>query len=161
MQLYVIRHGIAEDATPGSADSERALTRAGAKRVKRVVRGMTKLGWTFDRILASPWRRAAETAQLLNPLCDAEPIATDLLTQPPRSELLAMVAENMGGDRVAVVGHEPWLGELVAWLAFGDTRHGEALRLKKGGAVILSGTAIPGGMEIRAIVPPSVLRSLG
>jgi phosphohistidine phosphatase len=160
MQLYVIRHGIAEDPTPGSADGQRALTGDGVKRMKRGVRGMRELGWSFDRILSSPWQRAVETAELLHPLCDADPIVTDLLTQSPRSELLAMIAENMGGDRIAVVGHEPWLGELVAWLAFGDTRHGDALKLKKGGVTVLTGSAIPGGMEIVALVPPKLLRSL-
>jgi len=31
-----------------------------------------------------------------------------------------MIAER--NELTTVVGHEPWLGELVAWLAFGDTR---------------------------------------
>jgi phosphohistidine phosphatase len=88
----------------------------------------------------------------------APPIATDLLCQPPRAELLAMIAEK--GESTGVVGHEPWLGELFAWLAFGDTRHGEALVLKKGGVVELEGTAVPGGMMLRAIHPPRVLRRL-
>ena len=157
MQLYVIRHAVAEDPTPGAIDTERALTGDGKKRMKRGIRGMRALGWRFDRILASPWRRAADTAKLLHGLCDGDPITTALLTQTPRSELLAMLAD---GDQVAMVGHEPWLGELVAWLAFGDTRHGEALRIKKGGAIVLAGTAVPGGMEIEAILPPKVLRAL-
>jgi phosphohistidine phosphatase len=161
MQLYVIRHAIAEDQMPGESDDKRELTKDGAKRMKQAVRGMKKLDWKLDRILSSPWTRAHETAKYLEALCDHEAITTDLLAQSPRSELLAMISENTGGTNTAVVGHEPWLGELVAWLAFGDTRHGEALRLKKGGAVILAGTAIPGGMEIQAIVPPSVLRALG
>lgn len=160
MELYVIRHAIAEEPTPGAPDSDRELTADGAKRLKRAVKGMRALGWQFDRVLTSPWKRALESADAIAALCEREPIATDLLTQSPRSELLAMIAEHAGGDRTAVVGHEPWLGELVAWLAFGDTRHGEALRLKKAGAVVLAGTAVPGGMEIQAILPPKVLRAI-
>jgi phosphohistidine phosphatase len=155
MQLYVIRHAIAEDHAEGQSDSERHLTQEGVKRLKRVVEGLRALGITFDRIVTSPWSRAFETAERLAPLCDHEPIATELLCQSPRAELLAMIAET--GTDTAVVGHEPWLGELVAWLAFGDTRHGEALVLKKGGVVFLEGTAVPGGMQISAILPPKII----
>lgn len=153
MQLYVIRHGIAEDRTPDSDDRSRALTDDGRKRVKKVIKGLRELDIKFDRILASPWVRAAETAALLEPLCDRAPLHTELLCQSPRSQLLAMIAEQ--GADTAIVGHEPWLGELIAWLAFGDTRHSEALSLKKGGFAWLEGHAIPGGMSIRAIVPPA------
>jgi phosphohistidine phosphatase len=95
---------------------------------------------------------------LLQPLCDEPPLSTELLCQVPKSELLALIAEL--NETTAVVGHEPWLGELVAWLAFGDTRHGDALCLKKGGVVWLEGSCVPGGMQLRAVLPPNVLRSV-
>jgi phosphohistidine phosphatase len=156
MQLFVIRHAIAEDATPGQPDPDRALTAAGGRKLKQIVKGLRRLDIDFDRILTSPWRRAAETASLLEPLCDRPPQATELLCQVPRAELLALIAEL--DEDTAVVGHEPWLGELVAWLAFGDMRHGEALQLKKAGVVWLEGSAVPAGMMIRAILPPAILR---
>ena len=56
--------------------------------------------------------------------------------------------------------YEPWLGELIAWLAFGDARHGEALMLKKAGVVWLEGSSVPGGMTVRAMMPPKLLREL-
>jgi phosphohistidine phosphatase len=159
MQLFVIRHAIAEDAAPGQDDTTRQLTREGEKQLKKVVRGLRELGVGFDRILTSPWARAARTAVLLKPLCTKPPIETVLLCASPRSELLAQVAEL--GEDTAVVGHEPWLSELVAWLAFGDTRHGEAFALKKAGVFWLEGSAIPGGMMVRAMLPPKFLRELG
>ncbi len=158
MQLYVVRHAIAEEARPGQADGDRALTDDGIQRSKRAVKGMRRLDIRFDRVLSSPWLRARETAAMLESICDADPIITDLLIQSPRAELLALIAER--GEDTAVVGHEPWLGELVAWLAFGDTRHGEALMLKKAGVVWLEGSAVPGGMQVRAVLPPSVLRAV-
>ena len=69
-----------------------------------------------------------------------------------------MIAER--GEDTAVVGHEPWIGELVAWLAFGDMRHGEMLAFKKAGVMWLEGSVIPGGMTLRALVPPQLLRGL-
>lgn len=158
MQLFVIRHALAEDVGPGRSDAERALTDAGKARLRRAVRGLRALDIHFERVLTSPWKRAAQTAALLEPI-GATPVATELLTAPPTAPLLAMIAERH--DTVAVVGHEPWLGELVAWLAFGDPRHGDALIIKKCGVVWLDGSAVPGGMQIRAVLPPKLLRAIG
>lgn len=158
MQLYVIRHAIAEDQQPEQSDAARALTRDGVRKLRQVVRGLRTLELDVARILSSPWTRALETAKFLSPISDARPIVTDLLAQAPRAELLAMIAEDPGPT--AVVGHEPWLSELVAWLAFGDTRHGEAFQLKKAGVACLDGTAVPAGMMVRAMYPPRTLRQL-
>ncbi len=158
MHVYVIRHAIAEDAAPNQADADRDLTRAGERKFRQVVQGMRALEWRFDRVLASPWLRAARTADLLGPVSAGAPATTPLLAAAPVPELLAMIAET--GEHVAVVGHEPWLSELVAMLAFGHPHKGEALQLKKGGVVWLDGTAVPGGMMIRAVLPPKISRAL-
>jgi len=164
MNLLVIRHAIAEDKKLLEDDATRRLTNAGEKKFKGVVRGIKRLGWKLDRVFSSPWLRAARTAELLEVLGGGVAIETDLLTKSPRAELLALISEYAGGGEkmraVALVGHQPWLGELIAWLAFGDGRHGEGLALKKGGVVWLEGSATPGGMSIRAQLPPSVLREL-
>ncbi|HEX3757607.1 MAG TPA: histidine phosphatase family protein [Kofleriaceae bacterium] len=158
MQLFVIRHAVAEDVGPGADDTARELTEAGRTKLRRVVRGLRALDIRFERILTSPWKRAAQTARQLEAIAAEPPVATDLLTQPPRSELLALLAER--NETTAVVGHEPWLGELAAWLAFGDTRYGDALILKKCGVLWLEGTAVPGGMQLRAALPPRLLRAI-
>ncbi|HEX5061776.1 MAG TPA: histidine phosphatase family protein [Kofleriaceae bacterium] len=163
MDLFVIRHAIAADAEPGQDDPSRELTDEGVRKFKQVVKGVRELGWAFDRVLTSPWERAVATAALLDPVTDGPTIETDLLTEKPRAELLALIAEaSSPEDRraTAVVGHEPWLSELVAWLAFSDTRHSEAIELKKGGIIWLDGTAVPGGMRMRAMLTPKILRAL-
>lgn len=157
MELFVIRHAIAADAAPGQDDEQRELTPEGVRKLRGVVRGLRALDISFDHLLTSPWLRAAHTAKLLEPLSEAPPRTTELLCRPPSAELLALIAERAGD--VAVVGHEPWLGELVAWLAFGDMRRGEALVIKKAGLVWLEGSAVPGGMRLRALVPPKLLRA--
>jgi phosphohistidine phosphatase len=158
MQLFVIRHAVAEDISPGIDDTARELTDAGKTKLRQAVRGLRTLDIRFQRILTSPWKRAVQTARQLEPIAAGKPVVTELLTQPPRAELLALIAE--GGETTAVVGHEPWLGELAAWLAFGDSRHGDALIIKKCGVLWLEGTAVPGGMQIRAAIPPRVLRAI-
>jgi phosphohistidine phosphatase len=158
MHLFVIRHAVAEDVGPGVDDTARELTETGRAKLRRAVRGLRALEVRFERILTSPWKRAVQTARQLEAIAASPPVATDLLTQPPRAELLALIAE--GGETTAVVGHEPWLGELAAWLAFGDTRHGDALIIKKCGVLWLDGTAVPGGMQVRAAIPPRLLRAI-
>jgi len=157
MQLFVVRHGIAEEHQPDQEDAARELTDDGRKKVKQIVKGLRALDIEVERVITSPWARAADTAKLLAPIAKGDPIETELLCQSPRAELLSLIAE--GDEPVAIVGHEPWLGELIAWLAFGDTRHGEALDLKKGGVVWLDGNTIPGGMRLRAFLPPAVVRA--
>ncbi|MDB4960711.1 MAG: Phosphohistidine phosphatase SixA [Myxococcales bacterium] len=157
MNLFVIRHAIAEDASPDLDDAHRELTDDGIRKLRQVVKGLRKLDISFDRVITSPWARALHTARLLAPITDELPIATDLLCVPPRAELLALIAER--NEDTAVVGHEPWLSELVAWLAFADTRHGEAVLIKKAGLVWLEGSSVPGGMMVRALLPPRLIRA--
>jgi phosphohistidine phosphatase len=160
MHLYVVRHAIAEDAEPGQDDAGRALTPDGVRRFRRAVQGMRKLGWCFDRVLTSPWTRAIKTAELLAPVTDGPTMTTELLCDRPRPELFALIAEPTKQQTTAVVGHQPWLGELAGWLVVGDPHHGEHLELKKGGVLWLEGDAVPGGMKLRALLPPKLLRAL-
>jgi phosphohistidine phosphatase len=163
MHLFVIRHAVAEDVQAGSDDANRKLTSNGEHKFKRVVRGIRALGWHFDRVLTSPWVRAMRTAELLSPVSDGKPIATPLLADAPRPELFAMIAESSAPAKrhaTAIVGHEPWLSELVSLLAFGDTEHGEPLLIKKGGVVWLEGSAARGGMMLLGLLPPALLRKV-
>ncbi len=158
MHLYVIRHGVAQEAAPEHHDAARALTPEGEKNFRREVKGLRHLGWTFDRVFTSPWLRAKQTAALLEPLCDHDPEETVLLAEPPTRELMQLISDT-NAEHVAVVGHEPWLGELVQWLALGDP-HRDSLVLKKGGIVWLSGVVLPAGMKLRAILPPRLIRAM-
>ena len=158
MQLYIIRHAVAEDAAPGQDDTSRDLTEAGERKFRSEVKGLRSLGWTFDRVLTSPWLRAKRTAELLKPIAEEKPIETELLCDSPSRELLALLAEH-AVPSLAVVGHEPWLSELVQWLVLADP-HRDALTLKKGGIAWLEGEPVPGAMKLRALIPPKLLREV-
>jgi phosphohistidine phosphatase len=164
MHLLVVRHGIAEDRRPDLDDADRELTRDGIRKTKDVVAGLKRLGWRLDVVLTSPWKRALHTAELLAPISAGAPITTGLLCEPPREELLAHISEHAVAARkrhaTAVVGHEPYLGELIGWLAFGNSKLCEQIDFKKSGVAWLEGTAVPSGMRLRALLPPSVLREL-
>jgi phosphohistidine phosphatase len=69
--------------------------------------------------------------------------------------------EMLRGDRIALVGHEPWMGELVAWLTTGTPADGSVFAFKRGGVAWLEGALQPGQMVLQAFLPPKVLRTLG
>ncbi|MFM8979884.1 MAG: SixA phosphatase family protein, partial [Planctomycetia bacterium] len=117
-----------------------------------------------DRLLTSPLRRAVQTADLLQPLlagpCDVEP----LLAAPPGEALLARLRGEYalpGGRRLLLVGHEPHLSALAAWLVHGEPALGAGLRLRKAGLLLLEGEPRPGGMRLVALLPPGLARRLG
>jgi phosphohistidine phosphatase len=169
MQLFVVRHAIATEQAPLGDDRLRPLAPKGIRRFRREVDGMRALGWSFSLVLHSTWRRAEETAQLLRPLLarGGELHATAALCASPTAELLAEISRASAAGRpgarvasVALVGHEPFLGELVGWLTAGDPHAGESMILKKGSVTWLQGSAVPGGMSLLALLPPRLLRAL-
>lgn len=157
MELFLIRHGIAASGSAFRADAERPLTPQGRKRFAQAVMGLQQLGVRLDRLYHSPWLRAVETAALLRPVLQGEAVCSAALARPPSQDLLQEVV----GTRVALVGHQPWLGELVHWLVIGGQSDGSAFAFKRGGVAWLEGQPQPGRMALRAFLPPKVLRGLG
>jgi phosphohistidine phosphatase len=137
MELYILRHAIAVARGPEGSrpDRDRPLTAAGAAKLRRVVRGMTVLGLAFDRILTSPSRRARQTAAVVATALGAEAALERSPHLAPAGDpraLLAQVASwRAARPRVLVVGHEPYLSQLLAVLVSGDAR--TAVTLKKAG----------------------------
>lgn len=157
MLLFLVRHAVAAEASPERPDASRPLTSAGARKFAAEVRGARRLGWRFDRLYHSPLLRAVQTAELLQPLVAGPSRSLPDLARPPDVEMLAHVE----GERVALVGHEPHLSALLAWLVTGELARGERFALKKGGVALLAGPLRPGAMELRALIRPKMLRMLG
>lgn len=141
MQLLVIRHAIAmerEDfAGTGRPDSDRPLTDTGRRRMRKNARGLQRTSPHPDLIATSPWLRAAETARLVAETLGVERMETVDAMLPDRHprELAAWLNDLGEVAAVAVVGHEPHLGELVTWLIGGNV--GANVEFKKGGACLL------------------------
>ena len=157
MELFVIRHAIAVPGSMRLADADRPLTPKGRARFSQAVLGLQCLKVRFDRLYHSPWLRAMETAELLAPVLDGKAVDSAALARAPSQDLL----DALVGERVALVGHEPWMGELVAWLTTGAPPHGSVFAFKRGGVAWLEGQPQPGRMVLRAFLPPKVLRELG
>lgn len=149
MDLFLIRHAIAEERRAGLPDEDRALTERGRARFQAVVQSLDRAGFRFDHVYHSPWLRAVQTAEMLHPIVDGPLIPTEGLAGPPEAALFA----SLEGDHVACVGHEPWMSDALSLLTTGEP-HGPWLRFKKGGVAWLRGDPRPAGMELRALLPP-------
>ena len=140
MQLLVIRHAIAmereEYAKSGRPDSDRPLTDTGRRRMRKNARGLQRISPHPDLIATSPWLRAADTARVVAETLGVERMETLDAMLPDRrpQELAAWLNERLEVATVAVVGHEPQLGEVVTWLLGGE---GSNVEFKKGGACLL------------------------
>lgn len=158
MELLLVRHAIAEDPSADRPDALRALTGRGRRRFRAVVAGLTGLGLQVELVLHSPWLRARQTAELMAPLLSADGSLRrcDALARPPDEALLG----ELTAPRVALVGHEPWVGQLAALLLTGRASTGAALPFKKGGVAWLEGDPRPGRMALRAFLPPRVSTNL-
>src|SRR5580704_1876568 len=64
MELYILRHGVAEDGHPGQPDSERALTPEGKKKLRSVLKIARYADVSPTLVMTSPLRRAVETADV-------------------------------------------------------------------------------------------------
>lgn len=153
MDLFLVRHAIAEPYDPSKSDGERALTAAGRARFRSIALELRQLGITFDRVLHSPLLRAVQTAEELEDLCTGEMCETDLLATSPSVQLLA---EFEGAESLAVVGHEPWMGDTASLLLSGDSTT-VSIAFKKGAVMWLRGTPRPGKMQLAAYLPPRAL----
>lgn len=161
MQLLLIRHGIAETLPHqlSLGDDGRALSEQGHQRMAQIARGLKRLELRLDGLYHSPKLRAVQTANHLMGLSASSQV-TSLLAQPPSEGLLKTLSEWSANSCVALVGHEPWMSELCAWLLTGHPQHGRGLLFRKGGVAWLQGDPSPGGMQLLAFLPPSLGRRL-
>ena len=162
MNLYIVRHAIAiAQGTPGyEEDSQRPLTDAGRKKMKRIVKGLCELGIELDSIVTSPYIRAKDTAMILAKEFNMQDkvVLSDSLIPPGNFEtLIQEVREKYDVENLAIVGHEPMLSSLVSWLTTGNT----AMKIvfKKGGVAYLSTDNLygEGRATLQWLLTPSLL----
>jgi phosphohistidine phosphatase len=160
VKVYVVRHGEAEEQRAGRPDAERELTREGRAQFEGVVAGLAAMGIALDKILTSPLVRARQTAEILaRVLPGPKPVEIDALA--PGGSLEAVFrALRDAAPGVALVGHEPALGALVA-LATTGVASG-AIPLKKGGVACLkfAGEPRPKGATLGWLLTPKQLRRM-
>src|SRR3954454_4818219 len=108
-QIYLVRHGLAEergDAWPD--DAKRPLTDEGMARMRKSMRGLSRLGLSLDVVLTSPLVRAKQTAEIVAGGVSPRPSIVTVDSLSPDGGFAAIVADlekHARKTRIALVGH--------------------------------------------------------
>jgi phosphohistidine phosphatase len=119
MEIYFLRHGIAEDQSPNGGDAARRLTEEGRKKLRGVLERAHSAGVNPSLILSSPYKRAVETAEIAAHGLGYEGkiVRVDCLmpgASPP--ELWAEIRARRDEPAILLAGHEPLFSATVAYL---------------------------------------------
>jgi phosphohistidine phosphatase len=165
VKLLIIRHGPAGDRedweAKGRDDRLRPLTAKGTGEIQKTAKVLAKLVPQLDLLATSPFTRAVETADIVASRYRCEAQQLDALTPDSAPELLTpWLQQHPARGTVAMVGHEPHLSSLVAYLLTGGRT--SFLDLKKGGACLLEvGVAAgPGSATLGWLLTDTLLRRL-
>ncbi|WP_372592218.1 SixA phosphatase family protein [Guyparkeria sp.] len=166
MDLLIIRHAAAqgreEFAREGLPDDQRPLTQRGIDRMKMAARGLTTLALPIERLIASPAIRAVQTAEIVAPAVEVRESEPEGAFAPdaPVEGAIDWLRKQPRVDGMAVVGHEPNLGQICECLVSG--RANGNMPLKKGGMMLIrfdNAVGYGSGKLVWAL-PPAVLRAL-
>lgn len=111
MDLILWRHADAEDAAPGKPDADRELTGKGEKQAERMAGWLRKRLGKNAIVMASPARRAQQTARALTRNVETCP---EVGTGADARSVLRAAGWPEGERTVVVVGHQPTLGQAAA-----------------------------------------------
>jgi phosphohistidine phosphatase len=119
VEIYLLRHGIAEDSPPGGHDADRELTAEGKRKLRAVLRRAKEAGVRPALILSSPLVRARQTAELAAEVLGvAEPVLQTRALEPNSDphEVWEEIRIHKEEERLLMAGHEPLFSHLAAYL---------------------------------------------
>ena len=134
MKILILRHG---DAYPvgeknAAVDKDRTLTVRGKKQSRRAGKLCSRIRVIPDIILTSPYLRAHETAEYYRYAVKRKLDVKKINGLEPPGDVKAVEREieEANAETVLLVGHEPFLGELLQFFLNGNT--GASVSLSKG-----------------------------
>jgi len=119
MQIYLLRHGTAEEARTGQADADRALTQEGQDKLRRVLRRAKAAGARPSSIFSSPLRRALETAAIALEVLEHTGKVIEwhaLVPQASPEDLWQEIRQRTGDSAILLASHEPLMSTAAAHL---------------------------------------------
>lgn len=136
MRVYIIRHGKAEAGSVTGRDEHRELRERGRRQAEWLGRQLSDLDRPPTRVLSSGLVRAKQTAEILRQALGC-PLQHEPLLEPGHcpSSVVDALSQWPADASIALVGHEPQVGELVSILARGLPARSSVLRT--GEAVVI------------------------
>lgn len=160
-ELYLIRHGLAgKSLEDESKDEKRRLNKRGKEKMKDIAKGLKDLKVFFDIVLSSPLLRSKESAEIVNEYCgDTKKVTVTDLLCPDSSynNLIKFLNQHKGSNKVAIVGHEPFLSSFASYCL--SKNRDSIMILKKGGVLKLEidETIKPGQCTLSWLMEPKHL----
>ena len=150
MELILWRHAEAAEGTP---DDARPLTDKGRHQAERMAHFLSGRLPQNTRVLVSPALRAQQTAAALSKHFITAP---NLGVHASPQTAIATAGWPMAGGSVLLVGHQPWMGELAAFLMTG---HDDYWSIKKGAVWWFSRRQREGDYQtvLRLVIAPDQL----
>lgn len=119
MELYLLRHGIAEDFAATGRDADRALTPEGKRKLRELLKVAAAADVKPSLIISSPYRRARETAAIAVKALDYnEEVleSSSIVPDAAPQDLWEEVRTHKYTSRLLLVSHEPLLSSAAAFL---------------------------------------------
>jgi phosphohistidine phosphatase len=153
VDLILWRHAEALEMREVEDDLDRALTTKGERQARRVATWLNRQLPSSTRVVASPARRAQQTAATLDRKVKTLPA---LVPEAAVEGLLHAVRWPDAREPVLVVGHQPTLGLTAAYLLGGQA---QAWPVRKGAVWWLRGLLREGELQVvlHAVVSPELV----
>lgn len=148
MDLILWRHAEAEDGAP---DIARELTDKGHRQADQMARWLKARLPKHTQILVSHAARAQQTAHALTSQFETSP---EIGPGASRSALLAAARWPDHGGAVLLVGHQPTLGQVAAWLLSGSAAEWS---IKKGALWWFTQRSADEHVVLRAALSPDLV----
>ncbi len=118
MEIYILRHGIAEEGKADAPDAERALTDTGREKLRAVLDRARDAGVKPSQILTSPYKRAQQTAHIAGHVLGCNKIVESEALTPSSTPKAVwdLVCLRRREPALLIAGHEPLLGMTVGYL---------------------------------------------
>lgn len=125
MKLWILRHGEARPQT--SSDAARELTAHGGEQVRGSAVHLQ--GLPLQKIIASPYERARQTAELVRQVLDFQQQVSIAPWLTPDSNPRQVLAEldEQDAEHVLLVSHQPLVGALTGLLVHGSYQHAQPM----------------------------------
>lgn len=123
MQVYLLRHGIAEDGQHGVDDASRALTAEGRKKLRQVLQAAKKAGVEASLVISSPFTRALQTAEIAKTVLGCkQSVRQSTALVPSATPELAWkeLRAHQHESSILLVGHNPLFSDLARYLLNSD-----------------------------------------
>ena len=120
MEVYLLRHGIAEDDSASGRDSDRQLTDEGRQKLRSVLQAAAGAGVSPELIVSSPYVRARQTAEIARKVLGLEEDLQFSQTLVPEGEPRDVWSEIRTVYRHAgsllLASHEPLMSRCAGYL---------------------------------------------